>query len=80
MWMFVYPREAVLVRRYIACLDAMAGKEEKKVLVWAGPKSDWEDVFEGEFGVEGIVRRGLYAGVEGGVADWEVLVVSDWVG
>ena len=38
-WLFVYPRRVGLVREYIA----QYGHDSVEKVIWAGPKSDWDD-------------------------------------
>src|SRR5215469_15699748 len=38
-WMFVYPRNPLLVRKYIREF----GDGEVKVLIWLGPRNDWDE-------------------------------------
>lgn len=39
-WLFVYPKETKLVRKY---LREYGNKEVLKTIVWLGPRSDWQD-------------------------------------
>ncbi|KAL3469183.1 hypothetical protein BJX99DRAFT_81226 [Aspergillus californicus] len=68
-WIFVYPREPGLVRRYI---DAYRGEGSGELILWLGPRADWED-YEGCFiekGFEIRVQEGI------GMAEFEMLVVA----
>ena len=38
-WLFVYPRRVGLVREYLA----QYGQDSVDRVIWAGPKSDWDD-------------------------------------
>ena len=38
-WLFVYPRRVGLVREYFA----QYGQDSVERVIWAGPKSDWDD-------------------------------------
>ena len=38
-WLFVYPRRVGLVREYLA----QYGQDSVDTVLWAGPKSDWDD-------------------------------------
>ncbi|KAI9369583.1 hypothetical protein BJX61DRAFT_536303 [Aspergillus egyptiacus] len=80
-WMFVYPREPGLVRRY---LDEFAGGKVEKV-VWLGPKADWEDYSRVFYRLDGweveVMSNGMTeegsdeVGIGIGIAGFEMLVV-----
>ncbi|KAL2824132.1 hypothetical protein BDW59DRAFT_147881 [Aspergillus cavernicola] len=68
-WMFVYPRDPRLVRRYFE----RYGNGVQAVL-WLGPRADWEDYegcFRGEFG-----ELEFCESVDVGLAEFEMLVVG----
>ncbi|PYH81220.1 hypothetical protein BO82DRAFT_432840 [Aspergillus uvarum CBS 121591] len=67
-WMFVYPREPGLVRRYLEEF----GRGAVQMVVWLGPRADWGD-YVGCF--EEGVWVGEELGEEEGVAGYEVCVV-----
>ncbi|RAL10937.1 uncharacterized protein BO97DRAFT_108335 [Aspergillus homomorphus CBS 101889] len=65
-WMFVYPREPALIRRYLECFSGV------RVVVWLGPVVDWGD-YRGCFGEGWEVEVPLSEKV--GVAGFEMVVV-----
>lgn len=69
--LFVYPREPGLVDRYLAARPASL-----RIVLWLGPRADWE-VFGGCFqGLEGIADMDLIDGESAGVADFEMAAVA----
>ncbi|RAH69867.1 uncharacterized protein BO66DRAFT_323899 [Aspergillus aculeatinus CBS 121060] len=73
-WMFVYPREPALVRRYLDGVEGCGGGGggAVRMVVWLGPRADWGD-YVGCFD-EGV-WVGEELGEEVGVTGYEVLVV-----
>jgi hypothetical protein len=69
-WMFVYPREPKLVKKYIE----MYGNGEVDEILWLGPKVDWED-YEGCFTQSGFGDMRVYGGGDIGGAEFEMVVV-----
>ncbi|KAI9927495.1 hypothetical protein ASPWEDRAFT_118965 [Aspergillus wentii DTO 134E9] len=67
-WMFVYPREPGLVKRYI---EMYGGAVD--MIVWLGPRADWED-YEPCFRGEGFGDVSV-GGDEVGLAGYEMLAV-----
>ncbi|KAI2634460.1 hypothetical protein GGS21DRAFT_517880 [Xylaria nigripes] len=64
--MFVYPRSGALVRQY---LEVMA-RERGKLVLWLGPRVDWEDTGFGTSADEVVVMRDC-----AGVAEFEMLAL-----
>lgn len=68
--LFVYPREPGLVTRYLDARPASL-----RVVLWLGPRADWE-VFGGCFqGLEGFGDVDIIEGGSAGVAEFEMLAV-----
>lgn len=68
---FVYPRDTSLVNRYLAGRPAAL-----RVVVWLGPRADWE-VFGGCFqGLEGFGDVDIIDGESVGVANFEMVAVG----
>lgn len=68
--LFVYPRDPVLVSRYLAARPASL-----RVVLWLGPRADWE-VFGGCFqGLEGFMDVDIINGENAGVASFEMIAV-----
>lgn len=68
--LFVYPRDPELVRRYLAARPASL-----RLVLWLGPRADWE-VFGGRFqGLEGFEDVETIEGGTAGVADFEMVAV-----
>ncbi|KAG6357464.1 hypothetical protein INS49_013341 [Diaporthe citri] len=68
--LFVYPREPGLVTRYLA-----ARPTSLRVVLWLGPRADWE-VFGGCFqGLEGFGDVDIIEGGSAGVAEFEMIAV-----
>lgn len=68
--LFVYPREPGLVARYLAARPASL-----RLVVWLGPRADWE-VFGGCFqGLEGFGDVEIIEGRGAGVAEFEMIAV-----
>ncbi|PYH47878.1 uncharacterized protein BP01DRAFT_335514 [Aspergillus saccharolyticus JOP 1030-1] len=68
-WMFVYPREPGLVRRYLE-----SGNGLVQMVVWLGPQADWMD-YAPCFDEHGGWELEVKTGEEVGVAAYEMLVV-----
>jgi hypothetical protein len=69
-WMFVYPREPKLVKKYIE----MYGDGDVGEILWLGPKVDWGD-YEGCFEQSGFRDIRVYEGGDIGGAEFEMVVV-----
>ncbi|KAJ0425713.1 hypothetical protein BJY00DRAFT_307856 [Aspergillus carlsbadensis] len=69
-WMFVYPREPKLVKRYIE----VYGKGEVEKILWLGPKVDWGD-YEGCFEQSGFKDVMVYEGGDIGGAEFEMVAL-----
>lgn len=68
--LFVYPRDPALVSRYLS-----ARPTSLRVVLWLGPRADWE-VFCGCFtGLEGFGDVGVVEGGSAGVAEFEMVAV-----
>lgn len=68
--LFVYPRDPELIRRYLAARPASL-----RLVLWLGPRADWE-VFGGCFqGLEGFEDVVVIEGGTAGVADFEMVAV-----
>lgn len=68
--LFVYPRDPALVSRYLSARPASL-----RVVIWLGPRADWE-VFGGCFaGLEGFGDVDVVEGESAGVADFEMVAV-----
>ncbi|CBX93598.1 hypothetical protein IAQ61_008325 [Plenodomus lingam] len=68
-WLFVYPRRAGLVREYLA----EYGDASVNLILWAGPKADWDDYkscFSGCWQVQ------VHNADEVGGSAWELIVVA----
>ena len=71
VWMFIYPREPTLLRKYLS----EYGHGEVRKIIWLGPKSDWDGFSKviGDFGgwccVELVEDCGL--------VPYEMLVIVD---
>lgn len=67
---FVYPRDPALVSRYLSARPASL-----RVVLWLGPRADWE-VFGGCFrGLEGFGDVDIVEGGSAGVAEFEMVAV-----
>ncbi|KAL3463259.1 hypothetical protein BJX64DRAFT_287514 [Aspergillus heterothallicus] len=69
-WIFVYPREPKLVKRYI---EVFGGGDVDQIL-WLGPKMDWAD-YEGCFEQSVFRDVKVYEGESIGGAEFEMVVV-----
>lgn len=68
--LFIYPRDPGLVTRYLAARPASL-----RVVLWLGPRADWE-VFGGCFqGLEGFMDVDIIDGESAGVAGFEMIAV-----
>lgn len=70
-WLFVYPRRVGLVEEYMAAY----GQESVEMIIWAGPKADWDD-YRPCF--SGWHLREQDAGAVGGYP-WEMIAVASKV-
>lgn len=68
--LFVYPREPGLVTRYLVARPASL-----RIVLWLGPRADWE-VFGGCLqGLEGFGDVDIIEGENAGVAEFEMIAV-----
>lgn len=73
-WLFVYPKRVGLLDEYLKEF----GKGKVELIVWAGPKADWEDyaglLENGKLGVKWDVKA--YSADEMGGAAWEMIAFA----
>lgn len=73
--MFVYPRDPKLVSQYLRSAREGLTAPPLRVVLWLGPRADWE-VFGGCFqGLEGFEEVEVIEGEEAGVAEFEMVAV-----
>ncbi|KAK8051507.1 hypothetical protein PG993_002892 [Apiospora rasikravindrae] len=73
--MFVYPRSADLVRRYV---DEFLGWEKARTIVWLGPQADWEvfrPTLEKEHWLLETTQLMIREGAECGIGEYEMMAV-----
>lgn len=69
VWMFVYPRRVGIIEEYLE----EYGHQKVQVLVWVGPRSDWED-YKDIFGKEWKVH--VKGADEVGGRAWEMIAIA----
>lgn len=68
--LFVYPRDPSLVNRYLA-----ARPSSLRIVLWLGPRADWEVFGECFQGLEGFGDVEIIEGESAGVAEFEMVAV-----
>ncbi|KAK8246264.1 hypothetical protein HDK90DRAFT_6596 [Phyllosticta capitalensis] len=68
-WIFVYPREPGLIKRYMD----MYADGGVKIVVWLGPRLDWED-YEGCFNHDGFEPAEIIE--DSGLVPYEMMAVA----